>query len=76
MDERDEQRWAAQWKSAGSALEERRWAELHALSATQGLAATEALLNLAVPAAVSGRRKAGSGLAEQQRLLLLARDAA
>lgn len=76
MDERAERRWAAQWKSAGPALEEQRWAELRSLSATQALAAADALLSLAAPAAVNGQRRAGSGLVEQQRLLLLARAAA
>jgi hypothetical protein len=76
MHERDQRVWAAQWKDAALALEGQRWAELRSLTAVQALAATETLLSLAPAAAVNGPRKTGSGLVEQQRILLLARAAA
>lgn len=76
MQERDARTWAAQWKDAALALEQQRWAELRSLSSVQALAATEALLSVALPGAVNGPRKTGSGLVEQQRILMLARAAA
>jgi hypothetical protein len=66
----DQRRWARQWSEAGQALEEQRRSELRALTPARALAASEALLALASPAALSASRRLHSGLVEQQRLFL------
>jgi hypothetical protein len=58
-----------QWLAASPALAEQRRQELRALTPERALAAAEALLGLASPAALSLERRTGSGLVEQQRLL-------
>jgi hypothetical protein len=60
--------WARQWQVTGQALERIRRAELRALTAEKGLAATDNLLSLATGTALSAKRSCGSGLVEQQRL--------
>jgi hypothetical protein len=61
--------WAAQWEAADSALELVRRRELAAMTVAEGLAASEALLELAAPTGLPKSRLEGSGLVEQQRLL-------
>jgi hypothetical protein len=71
MRDADLQRWARQWSEAAGALEEQRRSELRALTPNRALAASDALLSLASPGDLSGRRS-HSGLVEQQRLFHLA----
>lgn len=63
-----ERAWLKQWESAGPALAEQRTKELHELSESRALAASEALLSLATPVALDAFRRAHSGLVEQQEL--------
>jgi len=62
-------RWVAQWREAGALLAEMRRESLRRLSEEDALAATEALLSLADSAFVPPRRRATSGLIQQQALL-------
>jgi hypothetical protein len=63
-----ERAWLEQWRSASAALETQHRAELRALSAQQALAASEVLLSLADARPLPDRRRAHSGLVEQQAL--------
>jgi hypothetical protein len=60
--------WMAQWRAAGVALAEQRKHELRAMSAGEALAASEALLSLALLIPLSPSRSTGSGLVRQQAL--------
>ena len=57
-----------QWRRAALALEEQRKRELRALSDQEALAASDALLALAVVLPLDARRLTGSGLVRQQAL--------
>lgn len=61
-------RWLEQWTSAGPALAELRKRDLRALTESQALAASEAVLSLATLSPVNPRRRAHSGLVTQQAL--------
>lgn len=61
-------RWLEQWTSAGPALAELRRQRLRALTESQALAASEAVLSLATLGPVSPRRRTHSGLVTQQAL--------
>lgn len=60
--------WARTWQVTGEALEKIRRAELRALTAEKGLAATDNLLSLGTGMGLSAKRSCASGLVEQQRL--------
>lgn len=65
---RQQQRWLEQWRVASRELPKLRCRELRSLSQSQLLARIDALLTLAAePAFQNPRRKATSGLVEQQR---------
>lgn len=64
---RRERAWVAGWRRAGAALADRRARELRKLTREQALAASEALLALALMVPVDPRRVTGSGLVEEQR---------
>jgi hypothetical protein len=59
--------WARTWQSTGEELERIRRAELRALTPERALAATDRLLSLGAGLPLSPRRRATSGLVEQQR---------
>jgi hypothetical protein len=58
--------WMAQWRAASAALAEQRKQELRAMSAGEALAASEALLSLALLIPLPRSRSTGSGLVQQQ----------
>lgn len=58
----------AQWRSAAIALAEQRARELGDLTAADALAASEALLSLALAVPIDPQRLTGSGLVRQQEL--------
>lgn len=58
----------AQWRRAAVALEEQHKRELLALSHAEGLAASDALLSLALVVPLDPSRIAHSGLVQQQAL--------
>ena len=58
----------AQWRSAAVALAEQHAKELHELTDAEALAASDALLALALAIPVSADRLTSSGLVHQQRL--------
>jgi hypothetical protein len=60
--------WMAQWRAAGAALAEQRKKELQAMSAGEALAASEALLSLALLVPLPPSRVTDSGLTRQQAL--------
>jgi hypothetical protein len=66
-DRRLEQAWVAHWRRAGAALARQRARELRELTPEQALAASEALLALALTVPLGPRRVADSGLVAQQR---------
>ena len=66
MDQPSEQAWVRQWRRAAVALEEQRKRELRALSDRDALAASDALLSLAVTFPLATGRLIGSGLVRQQ----------
>jgi len=57
------------WRNAGTALEDQRRRELRALSPEDALAASEAVLGLALTVPIAPARLANSGLTEQQEAL-------
>lgn len=61
-------RWLEQWTSAGPALAELRKRSLRELTESQALAASEAVLSLALLSPLSQRRREHSGLVTQQAL--------
>ena len=68
VDRREEEMWVRGWEAAGQALESVRRAELRALTAERALAAADRLLALGAEAGLTEKRRATSGLVEQQRL--------
>jgi hypothetical protein len=60
--------WMAQWRTASAALAEQRKQELRAMSAREALAASDALLSLALLIPLPPSRSTGSGLVRQQAL--------
>ncbi len=69
-DERNAAAVVEQWRRAGAALADARRRELRELTDEQALAAAEELLDVACHLP---RKRAGSGLVEQQRLFARAR---
>jgi hypothetical protein len=69
MDRCTQQAWLAQWRNASVALAQQRARELRELTATAALAASEAVLSLALSLPVSPKRLTSSGLVRQQELL-------
>ena len=63
-----ERRWVEQWRRAAVALEEQRRAELRAMSDRDALAASEALLSMALVIPLKPERITDSGLVQQQSL--------
>jgi hypothetical protein len=57
-----------QWRRAAAALEDQRKRELEALTDKEALAASDALLSLAVTLPIDVRRLTDSGLVRQQAL--------
>jgi len=68
VDRESQQAWMTQWRRAAVALEEQRKRELRALSDREALAASDALLALAVVLPLPPRRLTDSGLVRQQAL--------
>jgi hypothetical protein len=61
--------WVERWRAAAPELELQRELELRALTPSQALAASEALLSLYDPSCLSPERRMSSGLVEQQATL-------
>ncbi len=59
--------WVLNWQTTGEMLEKIRRAELRTLTPERALWATDALLSLGAGMPVSAKRRATSGLVEQQR---------
>jgi len=74
MDAAAQRAWMAQWRDAGPALEAQRRHELRMLSDREALAATHALLDVALLTPINPARLTDSGLVHQQRLLHRRRD--
>ncbi len=68
MDAAAERAWMEQWRSAARALEDQRKEELRALSDADALAASDALLSLALLVPLNPDRVGDSGLVRQQEL--------
>ena len=68
MDSAAQRAWMEQWRNAAAALEEQRRLELRLLSDHDGLAASEAVLSLALLTPITPARLTDSGLVRQQRL--------
>jgi hypothetical protein len=68
MDEGAARAWMAQWRGAEQALAAQRKRELRALSPRDALAASDALLSIAVSIALPPSRLRSSGLVAQQAL--------
>jgi hypothetical protein len=68
MDAAAQRAWMEQWRSAAKALEEQRKQELGAMSDAEALAASEALLSLALVVPINPDRLTDSGLVQQQAL--------
>jgi hypothetical protein len=68
MDTAAQRAWMEQWRNAAAALAEQRRRELRALSDRDALAASEALLGLALLTPIKPARLIDSGLVHQQRL--------
>ncbi len=60
--------WMEQWRRAATALEDQRKQELRAMSDADALAASEALLSLALLVHINPDRLADSGLVRQQAI--------
>ena len=69
MDRAAQRAWLAQWRSAARALEEQRKLELRALGEREALAASDALLSLAMLTPIDPARLTDSGLVRLQTLL-------
>ncbi|MGH7277933.1 MAG: hypothetical protein ACREJG_04525 [Candidatus Rokuibacteriota bacterium] len=69
MDRTAQRAWLAQWRGAATELEEQHKLELRAMSDREALAASEALLSLALLMPLHPRRLGDSGLVRQQALL-------
>ena len=68
MDPAAQEAWIAQWRSAAIALAEQRARELGGLTDAEALAASDALLSLALVVPIDPARLTGSGLVHQQEL--------
>lgn len=68
MDRASQEAWMMQWRRAAVALEGERRRELRALTDRDALAASEALLSLAMALPIDARRLTDSGLVRQQAL--------
>ena len=68
MDRASQQAWMMQWRRAAVALEEQRKRELQTLTDQDALAASDALLSLALAVPLDPRRRTSSGLVRQQAL--------
>ena len=68
MDIAAQRAWMEQWRNAATALEEQRRHELRILSDRDALAASEALLGLALLTPINPARLTDSGLVRQQGL--------
>ena len=68
MDIAAQRAWMQQWRKAAPALEEQRRRELRLLSDDDALAASEAVLSLALLTPITRARLTDSGLVSQQRL--------
>ena len=68
MDRAAQEAWMAQWRSAAIALAEQRARELGDLRDAEALAASDALLSLALVVPIDPARLTGSGLVHQQEL--------
>jgi len=66
-----EQIWVDNWREAGPELEAIKRQELRALTAERALFFADALLSMPWPEDVLARRRASSGLLEQQDLFRL-----
>ena len=69
MDVAAQRAWIEQWRRAAIALEDQRRRELRAMSDAEALAASDALLSLAVVVAIRQDRLTDSGLVRQQAML-------
>jgi hypothetical protein len=68
MDQASQQAWLAQWRSAAAALDEQHKLELRTLVESEALAASDALLSLALLVPIDPARLTDSGLVRQQAL--------
>lgn len=68
MDAAAQRAWMQQWRSAAKALEEQHQQELSAISDAEALAASDALLSLALVVPIDPDRLTDSGLVRQQAL--------
>jgi hypothetical protein len=68
VDRRDQEIWMNQWRRATVALEDQRKRELEGLTDQKALAASDALLSLAVTLPIDVGRLTSSGLVRQQAL--------
>jgi hypothetical protein len=68
VDRRDQEIWMNQWRRAAVALEDQRKRELVGLTDQKALAASDALLSLAVTLPINVGRLTSSGLVRQQAL--------
>jgi hypothetical protein len=64
----DERRWIEGWREAGTLLDEQRRKDLRELTPARALFLADALLSMPWPEDVLARRRAHSGLFEQQAL--------
>ena len=64
----DQNKWMAQWRAAGDALQQLKLAELAQLGEDQARQMTGYLLELAAGVPISPQRWSYSGLIDQQRL--------
>jgi hypothetical protein len=69
MDRQAQRAWIAQWTEAAAALAAQRARELAELSDAAALAASDAVLGVALDVPLSPERLTGSGLVRQQQLL-------
>jgi hypothetical protein len=63
-----ERAYVQQWVETGRLLEEQRWQELRSLSPERALAASDALIDMAVTVPLPEARRIWSGLVEQQTI--------
>lgn len=68
MDAAAQRAWMQQWRRAAKALEEQHQQELSAISDAEALAASDALLSLALVVPIDPDRLTDSGLVRQQAL--------
>lgn len=68
MDAASQRVWMEQWRSAARALEDQRKEELRTMSDAEALAASDALLSLALIVPLNPDRLGDSGLVRQQEI--------